>query len=252
MDKVKVLFAGESWSYCKTETKGVDSFSVSGYETEIGRVREFTKEYADITHIPAHEVMEGFPTAKEELVKYDVVIISDVGANSFLLPPETFLYSRRSPNKLQAIADYVKDGGAFGMMGGYLSYMGFAAKGNYKRTPIEEILPVTMLDGDDREEHPEGIRFDTCENEKGFMDGCSGKWEMLLGYNKLFPKDGSRVILKYNEDPILTLGTYGKGRVFAWASDCAPHWMPAEFCESDNNKTLWKNIFYWCVQRGRK
>ena len=26
MDKVKVLFAGESWFYCKIETKGVDQF----------------------------------------------------------------------------------------------------------------------------------------------------------------------------------------------------------------------------------
>jgi uncharacterized membrane protein len=33
----------------------------------------------------------------------------------------------------------------------------------------------------------------------------------------------------------------------AWASDCAPHWMPAEFCESEGNKKLWDNILNWAV-----
>lgn len=249
MNKIKVLFAGESWFYCKTETKGVDQFSVSGYETEIERVRSFTKEYAEIEHVPAHMVMEGFPETLEELKKYDLVIISDVGANSFLLPPRTFLNSEESPNKLQLIADYVADGGAFGMMGGYLSYMGFEAKGAYKRTAIEEILPVTMLEGDDREEHPEGFAFDMVKGAEEFLVGCNEKWGRLLGYNKLQIKDRGKIVLEYNNDPILALGEYGNGRVFAWASDCAPHWMPQEFCESANNKALWKNVFYWCAKK---
>ena len=249
MDKVKVLFAGESWFYCKIETKGVDQFSVSGYETEIERVRSFTREYAEITHVPAHMVMEGFPETKEALQQYDLVVLSDVGANSFLLPPKTFLNSQEAPNKLRVIADYVAEGGAFGMMGGYLSYMGFEAKGAYKRTAVEEILPVTLLEGDDREEHPEGISFQACPGAEGFLKDCSGQWGKLLGYNKLILKDSAKLILEYQGDPILAVGEYGKGRVFAWASDCAPHWMPPEFCESDNNKALWKNLFSWCAKK---
>ena len=35
------------------ETKGFDQFTIGGYETEIGRVREVMKDYAEITHIPA-------------------------------------------------------------------------------------------------------------------------------------------------------------------------------------------------------
>ena len=40
MDKIKVLFAGESWFFTTIETKGFDQFTIGGYETEIGRVRE--------------------------------------------------------------------------------------------------------------------------------------------------------------------------------------------------------------------
>ncbi len=39
MDKIKVLFAGESWFFTTIETKGFDQFTIGGYETEIERVR---------------------------------------------------------------------------------------------------------------------------------------------------------------------------------------------------------------------
>ena len=40
MEKKKVLFAGESWFYMTTETKGFDQFTIGGYQTEIGRVKD--------------------------------------------------------------------------------------------------------------------------------------------------------------------------------------------------------------------
>lgn len=249
MEKVKVLFAGESWFFTTIETKGFDQFTIGGYETEIERVRAFTKEVAELTHIPAHEVLEHFPETLDELEKYDVVIISDVGANTFLLHPDTFFRSETTKNKLELIAEYVKAGGAFGMMGGYMSFTGFEAKAKYRRTPVEEILPVTMMAEDDREEHPEGIVLQTAGSEHPLLAGCVEDWTPLLGYNKLNAKPESDVVISWKGDPILTVGTYGKGRTFAWASDCAPHWMPAAFCESENNRILWENVLRWAAQK---
>ena len=40
MEKKKVLFAGESWFYMTTETKGFDQFTIGGYQTEIGILRK--------------------------------------------------------------------------------------------------------------------------------------------------------------------------------------------------------------------
>lgn len=249
MEKVKVLFVGESWFFTTIETKGYDQFTIGGYQTEIERVKAFMKNVADITHLPAHEALENFPSTLEELQKYDVVILSDVGANTFLLHPETFFQSKTTPNRLALIAEYVKAGGAFGMMGGYMSFTGFEAKAKYRRTPIEEILPVTMLPEDDREEHPEGLILTTKEETHPLLKGCKEEWTPLLGYNKLVAKENADVVIEYNGDPILAVGHYGEGRTFAWASDCAPHWMPAEFCESANNKAMWENVLHWVTKK---
>lgn len=247
MKKRKVLFAGESWFFTTIETKGFDQFTIGGYETEIGRIRDFMKEYAEITHIPAHLVPQEFPSTAEELAAYDAVIISDVGANTFLLHPDTFYRSKTTPNRLDAIRDYVAGGGAFGMMGGYLTFMGFEGKGKWKGTSVEAILPVTMMDGDDRQEHPEGIHIRIDSNKHPVLHGLPEEWLPLLGYNRLCAKDGAQVAVDFEGDPILTLGTYGRGRTFAWASDCAPHWMPAEFCESECNRRLWENVLNWAA-----
>ncbi|MBU9735363.1 glutamine amidotransferase [Diplocloster agilis] len=245
MRKYNVLFAGESWFFTTTETKGFDQFTIGGYETEIGRVRAYMEEYADIPHIPAHLVATEFPDSAEKLKGYDAVLVSDVGANSFLLHPDTFQRSIPTPDKLKAIADYVEQGGAFGMIGGYMTFMGIEGKGRYHDTVIEEILPVTMMQTDDRREHPEGITVTACQDP--LTEGLPSPWPYLLGYNKLTAKDGARVLAQFEGDPILTLGTYGKGRTFAWASDCAPHWMPAAFCESELNKELWRRVLTWAA-----
>ena len=75
------------------------------------------------------------------------------------------------------------------------------------------------------------------------------KLPFLLGYNRLTAKEDAEVLLSYEGDPILAIGTYGKGRTFAWASDCAPHWMPAGFCESEANHTMWKNLLTWAAAK---
>lgn len=111
MKKYKMLFAGESWLTHNMEVKGWDDFSVGGYGTEIDRIHAAMDEFAEITHLPSHLVGEKFPSTMEELKTYDVVILSDVGANTLLLHPLVFTQSVRFPNRLQLLADYVEQGG---------------------------------------------------------------------------------------------------------------------------------------------
>lgn len=84
MKKYKMLFAGESWLTHNMEVKGWDDFSVGGYGTEIDRIHAAMDEFAEITHLPSHLVGEKFPSTMEELKTYDVVILSDVGANTII------------------------------------------------------------------------------------------------------------------------------------------------------------------------
>lgn len=156
--KIKTLLIGESWMVHTVETKGFDQFSFDYY----GEGTEYIKPVLsqgdfEFYHMPSHRVSYDFPDSAEGLKEYDAIIISDVGANTFLLPVETFLQCNRTPNKLQIIKEYVENGGGLCMAGGYLSFMGIEGKGKYYGSVLEEVLPVNFQNCDDRMEHPEGL-----------------------------------------------------------------------------------------------
>ncbi len=52
----------------------------------------------------AHDVPQKFPRTGEALSAYDVVILSDIGYNSFVLPPESWLAGQRTDNPFVALA----------------------------------------------------------------------------------------------------------------------------------------------------
>ncbi len=56
--------------------------------------------------------------------EWDAIILSDIGANTLLLHPDTWLKSRRTANRLTLLHDYVAGGGALMMIGGYYSFQG--------------------------------------------------------------------------------------------------------------------------------
>jgi len=153
-----VLLAGESWVSEATHYKGFDSFtSVTFHSGADDYIAALAREGITVEHMYGHDVPERFPRDLASLNAYDVVILPDIGANSFLLPPETWLHGRPGTNRLNNIRDWVRGGGALMMVGGYLSFQGFQAKANFARSPLAEVLPVTMFDYDDRVEVPEGV-----------------------------------------------------------------------------------------------
>ncbi len=239
----KVLLVGESWHVHTTESKGFDVFSYDYYEEATGYIKAaLEKAGFSFTHIPSHMVEYSFPKTAAELAAYDVVMFSDVGANTMNLPMEVFMRLHPTTNKLEILREYVENGGAFVMIGGYLSFQGIQARGAYKNTPVEELLPVELLVGDDRVEKSQGVRPEIACPGHPVVQGLSGEWPMLLGYNKLIPKADSAVPVTVNGDPLIVLGRYGKGRACAFATDCAPHWAPVEFCEWSGYSVLWKNL----------
>lgn len=249
MAKTKVLFAGESWFITTTETKGFDQFTIGGYETEIGRIIEYLGDDFEVTHLPSHLVLTDFPQTIDELKKYDVVIISDVGSNTFYLHPDTFQRTMKTPNRLELLKEYVEQGGALGMAGGYLTFQGFEAKGKWHRTPVEDVLPVDFYPYDDREEHPEGISLSVDTSKHEMLKGFPEKWPELLGYNKAVAKPDAKVLVEYKGDPILAIREVGKGRTFTWSSDIAPHWMPTTFCGWEFNSIMWQRLVKWAANK---
>ncbi|ELW5404640.1 TPA: glutamine amidotransferase, partial [Escherichia coli] len=171
---LKVLFIGESWHIHMIHSKGYDSFTSSKYEEGATWLLQCLKNsQVDVTYMPAHTVQIAFPEDVAQLEQYDAIVISDIGSNTFLLQNDTFYQLRIKPNALELIKEYVNNGGGLLMIGGYLSFMGIEAKANYKNTVLADVLPVTMLDGDDRVEKPEGVIAQPSQPDHPVIKGFS-------------------------------------------------------------------------------
>ena len=69
-----------------------------------------------------------------------------------------------------------------------MTFMGIEGKGKWHNTVIEELLPVTMMEGDDREEHPEGLVLEIDPQSHPLLAGMPEKWPPLLGYISWLPR----------------------------------------------------------------
>ncbi|MEM0078711.1 MAG: glutamine amidotransferase [Nitrososphaerota archaeon] len=249
---VKVLFVGESLVIHRFFDKGVLDFMIaSSFEDEGVFFREaLRKRGVEVHHIPTMEAAIEFPENIERILEYDVVVLSDVGSNTLLLHPEVFMKSKPRPNRLKLIREYVIEyGKGFLMIGGYLSFQGLHGIARYKGTPIEEILPVGLLEYDDRVEVPEGFNPKVSKKDHPIIEGLPETWPTLLGYNKTILKKNATMLAEFNGDPILAVWETGKGRTAAFTSDCAPHWGTYEFLNWKYYDVLWERIINWLAKK---
>ncbi|MBA9026357.1 glutamine amidotransferase [Peribacillus huizhouensis] len=238
---MRILFIGESWTVHMIHAKGYDTFESTKYEEGATFLIDSLRNRGiEIDYMPSHEVQVRFPDKLEALEQYDSIVISDIGSNTFLLQNKTFYYMERIPNSLELIRQYVENGGGLLMIGGYLSFMGIEGKANYKNTILADVLPVEMLDRDDRVEKPEGVYPETTL-EHSITKGLE-QWPPFLGYNRFSAKENATTLVQIEGDPLLVIGEYGKGKTAAFASDCAPHWGPIEFMDWEYYQPLWQRI----------
>jgi uncharacterized membrane protein len=253
MAKKRVLLAGESWVSTATHIKGFDQFPTVTYHTGSDELlKAMAASPYDITFMPAHQAQRDFPQTVEGLKAYDAIILSDLGSNTLLLHPDTWIHSKRTPNRLKAIRDYVGEGGALLMFGGYYSFQGINGGARYHKTPVEEVLPVSCLPVDDRVEVPEGFEpVVTGPRDHPILRDVGTAWPALLGFNEVVVKQGAEVLAtvsaEYGALPLLVTGTYGKGRTLAWTSDIGPHWLPPEFSAWEGYGRLWQGALDWAT-----
>ncbi|WP_087000480.1 glutamine amidotransferase [Rhizobium sullae] len=251
----KVLLVGESWVSSATHYKGFDQFgSVTFHLGAEPLVKALEGSEFELTYMPAHEAVEKFPFEMAGLDAYDAIILSDIGANSLLLPPAVWLHSKTVSNRLKLIKAWVEKGGGLLMVGGYFSFQGIDGKARWRRTPVEDVLPVTCLAYDDRVEMPEGSTAVVLKPEHPVMAGLDGEWPLLLGVNEVELRDRPdvEVLARLPEDqgshPLLVIGSHGKGRTAAWTSDIGPHWLSPAFCEWKGYGRLWINLLAWMTE----
>jgi uncharacterized membrane protein len=242
----RVLVAGESWNTLSIHTKGFDSFTTSAY---VEGVHDFQAaleaEGHSVIHQPCHVAADHFPDTPADLARFDVVVLSDIGSNTLLLPARTFVDAEVGANRLVTLRDWVFSGGALAMVGGYLSFQGIEAKANYRSTALADVLPVELEHGDDREETPEGCAITTTDVEHPITVGLDAVWPPVLGFQRFTAKPDAHVLATIEDHAVLVVGTFGQGRVLAFATDIGPHWAPRQFTEWSGFRQLWGGAMRW-------
>jgi uncharacterized membrane protein len=244
-----ILLVGESWFTFSVHQKGFDTFQTAADTEGAGDFIAALRGLGDeVRYIPAHRVDADFPVEPSGFAGIDVVVLSDVGANTFLLGKATFGRSEVVPNRLEALASWVRGGGALLMVGGYMSFSGIDGKARYGRSPLADVLPVRIADHDDRTEVPEGFVPEVVMPGHPALAGVPASWPRVLGYNRVEPRDGATVLVARGDDPILVVGAYGDGRSAAFAPDLAPHWAPPEFVAWEAYPRLWRSLLAWLAR----
>ena len=161
---------------------------------------------------------------------YRGIILSDYPAISF------------TPGQMQKLKERVGQGMGFLMIGGWASFTG--ANREYTGTVFGELLPVIMQEHDDRvnswqpcliEKKKDHVIVDALPFDR-FSPSVGG-------FNRFQTKPGAETILtvrqigvsrkegkpvfspSFDSDPLLVISNFGLGRVGAFASDVAPHWV---------------------------
>lgn len=234
-----VLLAGESWVTVTFEVKGRNVLQDATYgEAADDFIGTLEGLGASVTYQPCHVVAEEFPRSTRELDQYDVVILSDVGADTLQITPRVAA-GDTDVDRCSVLAEWVREGGALGMVGGYMSFAGKGGQARYGSTPLADVLPVEVATGDDRVETPAGA----TPVDAGVPDlDIPETWPPILGYNRFTAAADAEVWATVSDDPFLVVGDVDAGSAFAYATDCAPHWAPSEFLEWEHFPALWERL----------
>jgi uncharacterized membrane protein len=236
---VDVLLAGESWMSLEYEIKGRNVLRDSTYGEAADRYIETLEETgASVTYQPCHVAATEFPRSVAELDAYDLVVLSDVGADTLQITPEVAA-GETDVDRCAVLESWVREGGALGMVGGYMSFAGKGGMARYGSTAVGDALPVDIQAGDDRVETPAGA---TPENVGIPNAEIPAELPPVLGYNRFSADPDASVWATVNDDPFLVVGDHGDGRSFAFATDCAPHWAPDAFLDWGHLPALWATV----------
>ncbi len=168
-----------------------------------------------------------------ELKDFDLVIFDN-------LPLHVYLNQKH----LEAIQEFVRSGGGFALIGG----PNLSDGKRIVSTALGELLPVGLTQGEDYSRaSPAGVRLTSAgavhpvtrlAADKGTTQKLWNEMPPLDGVNLLKVKDSGRVLLQSADPsgyPVLTVGSYGKGRVLTLATDFSWKWDAGMVAKGGDN-----------------
>ncbi|MGQ0702671.1 MAG: hypothetical protein ACT4PM_06010 [Gemmatimonadales bacterium] len=199
------------------------------------------------------ELVEGFPTRREDLFRYRALILGSIEASFF------------TGDQLRMLADFVgRRGGGLIALGG----RGALAEGGYTGTPLAEVLPVTLGRSSVTEEmEPPVAELAVRLTQAGRMhaalqlgatEDASGKWDSLpplTSVNLLGSlKPGATTLLTGRptqgaSQPVLAIHRYGRGSAALVGVQDTWLWrMHASMPVDDRtHETFWRQLVRWAL-----
>ena len=111
--------------------------TTTGYFENVGWLKHALEEAGyEVTYMPSHEALAHFPDTVEKLRQYDLVILSDVGANTLMMTQQSFRNSLPAPDRCKAIRSYVEEGGSFYHDRRLMSFTGIEGKAATALPPL--------------------------------------------------------------------------------------------------------------------
>jgi uncharacterized membrane protein len=222
------------------------------------RLAEAFRHDAEVTPLANWTLYRLEPGKLEEMIdRSAALVISDVEAKCFHLYPTFFDRARREqrvvtfPDRLESIQQWAHNGGGLMMLGGWLSFSGAREMGGWRRSRLAPALPVECLSGEDLVESSAGFTAEVVQPEHPLAARLPWhSFPPIFGYNELAPRPGSEVVVRVRETghPLVVAGQYGRGRVFIYASDPAPHWgLNFELWEGYD--AFWRRALEWVSRR---
>ncbi|HIF01339.1 MAG TPA: hypothetical protein EYG03_18790 [Planctomycetes bacterium] len=174
---------------------------------------------------------------------YDAFIIGDVPAD---------LFGEERLKKLHACCEL---GAGLMMIGGEDSFGG----GGYHRTPLAQLLPVSMSDADqqltdDIQMMPRRAAFNNPILQIAPPDQNRQRWTELpplTGANALRVRDGGAAVVLAESPtgmPLLIGQNVGASRVLAFAGDTTWQWAVDEDWAVEAHQRFWRQIIFWLTK----
>lgn len=190
-------------------------------------------------------LVNGFPTNRADLFKFQAVILGDIEASYF------------SPAQLRMLDEFVRErGGGLLMLGGVNSF----GLGGYAGTPLEKMLPLRISAADapyadglykfvmapGAMDHPVMRVAEDTEQSKAIWETAPP----LIGLTPLQgTKAGATLLLQEPKSglPILAVQNYGSGRVAAFTSGGSWYWRVSRPSSDEFHERVWKQMIRWLV-----
>ena len=219
----------------------------------VGLLRSADKKYLRLGVQDSLELLNGFPTTREELFRYRAIVLGSVEAGFF------------SAEQLRLLADFVSVRG-----GGLLALGGRASlnEGGFAGTPVAEVLPVAIGAGDVNVDGPAipVIVRPTRTGEihpalqlRASVSSSRARWDSLPPLtlvNRVGAlRAGATLLLSGQTEngrsdvPVLAWQRYGRGSSAVFAAQDSWLWrMDTSIpVEDQTHQTFWRQLLRWLV-----